>query len=442
MNNALVQGSFAFINGLTQGRKVKTNMKITTRKTSTLAIALAIPATSFAGASAAFAADDASTKEVTVDVNLGSDAADSDVTLLAGDEEVGTETADEDGKVSFSYDAEGAETLKVEVGGDTITLTDAKCTAVKDVTEGASEDSDDSSNTGDKRTSDGETASGVNDSKIASNSSNFNDGFKPTKDGFKSTDEAHDPNGNLSEQVGSNTNITDGQHKEKMDRIFGSSSATPKPSDEKENDSAEPSAEKTSESTKPSTGNSDGSSTRVAESLKSIEKNVEKNAATNKTVYGDTKDAEKLSGELKKLEKAEGVDKDKIEKVVGDLGKAIDDEKDGKSAIPAELQLDITDIAKTAIGTLAPQYSGIANTVIDAASGLLGGGSGGSIIDSAKSMLGIGGSNSGSDTTGSDIVGGDSGSVESPDVSSPSVEDTSASAPAPVSYTHLRAHET
>mgnify|MGYP007050657971 CR=1 FL=1 len=69
-------------------------MKITTRKASTLAIALAIPATSFAGGAAAFAADDAPTKEVTVDVNLGSDAADNEVKLLAGDEEVGTETAD------------------------------------------------------------------------------------------------------------------------------------------------------------------------------------------------------------------------------------------------------------------------------------------------------------------------------------------------------------
>ena len=67
----------------------------------------------------------------------------------------------------------------------------------------------------------------------------------------------------------------------------------------------------------------------------------------------------------------------------------------------------MTDLIKTAVGVVAPQYSGIANTAIDAASGLLGGGNGGSIIDSAKGMLGIGGNDSGSDVTGGDTTGAD-----------------------------------
>ena len=407
----LYKAHFTFINGLTQGRKVKINMKITTRKASTLAIALAIPATSFAGASAAFAADDASTKEVTVDVNLGSDAAESDVTLLAGDEEVGTETADEDGKVSFSYDAEGAETLKVEVGGDTVTLTDAKCTGVKESTENSSEDT-----TGDN-TSSGDTASGT-DTDVTDNSGSTagKTSTAPTASTPGSTSTA--PTSSDSEKP----SASDSEKPSASESTDASASDSAKPSDSKKpstSGSEKPSAS-ASDSAKPSdekpSGNTDGSATNVAEALKDIEKNTDKNVATNKEVHGDVKDAKKLSAELKKLEKAEGIDKSKVEKTVNGLNDVIKKQKDGKVTVPAELQAGATDLLKTAVGVLAPQYSGIANTAIDAASGLLGGGSGdgGSIIDAAKGALGLGGSDSGSDATGSDVSGGDTAGTDVP----------------------------
>ena len=425
----LYKAHFTFINGLTQGRKVKINMKITTRKASTLAIALAIPATSFAGASAAFAADDASTKEVTVDVNLGSDAAESDVTLLAGDEEVGTETADEDGKVSFSYDAEGAETLKVEVGGDTVTLTDAKCTGVKESTENSSEDT-----TGDN-TSSGDTASGT-DTDVTDNSGSTagKTSTAPTASTPGSTSTA--PTSSDSEKP----SASDSEKPSASESTDASASDSAKPSDSKKpstSGSEKPSAS-ASDSAKPSdekpSGNTDGSATNVAEALKDIEKNTDKNVATNKEVHGDVKDAKKLSAELKKLEKAEGIDKSKVEKTVNGLNDVIKKQKDGKVTVPAELQAGATDLLKTAVGVLAPQYSGIANTAIDAASGLLGGGSGdgGSIIDAAKGALGLGGSDSGSDVAGGDVAGGDTAGTDVPAGDTTGVDD---SAPAPAGDT-------
>ena len=424
----LYKAHFTFINGLTQGRKVKINMKITTRKASTLAIALAIPATSFAGASAAFAADDASTKEVTVDVNLGSDAAESDVTLLAGDEEVGTETADEDGKVSFSYDAEGAETLKVEVGGDTVTLTDAKCTGVKESTENSSEDT-----TGDN-TSSGDTASGT-DTDVTDNSGSTagKTSTAPTASTPGSTSTA--PTSSDSEKP----SASDSEKPSASESTDASASDSAKPSDSKKpstSGSEKPSAS-ASDSAKPSdekpSGNTDGSATNVAEALKDIEKNTDKNVATNKEVHGDVKDAKKLSAELKKLEKAEGIDKSKVEKTVNGLNDVIKKQKDGKVTVPAELQAGATDLLKTAVGVLAPQYSGIANTAIDAASGLLGGsGDGGSIIDTAKGVLGLGGSDSGSDVAGGDVAGGDTAGTDVPAGDTTGVDD---SAPTPAGDT-------
>lgn len=428
----LYKAHFTFINELTQGRKVKINMKITTRKASTLAIALAIPATSFAGASAAFAADDASTKEVTVDVNLGSDAAESDVTLLAGDEEVGTETADEDGKVSFSYDAEGAETLKVEVGGDTVTLTDAKCTGVKESTENSSEDTTEDT-TGDN-TSSGDTASGT-DTDVTDNSGNTagKTSTAPTASTPGSTSTA--PTSSDSEKP----SASDSEKPSDSESTDASASDSAKPSDSKKpstSGSEKPSAS-ASDSAKPSdekpSGNTDGSATNVAEALKDIEKNTDKNVATNKEVHGDVKDAKKLSAELKKLEKAEGIDKSKVEKTVNGLNDVIKKQKDGKVTVPAELQAGATDLLKTAVGVLAPQYSGIANTAIDAASGLLGGsGDGGSIIDTAKGVLGLGGSDSGSDVAGGDVAGGDTAGTDVPAGDTTGVDD---SAPAPAGDT-------
>lgn len=415
----LYKAHFNFINGLTQGRKVKINMKITTRKASTLAIALAIPATSFAGASAAFAADDASTKEVTVDVNLGSDAADSDVTLLAGDEKVGTETADENGKVSFSYDAKGAETLKVEVGGDTVTLTDAKCTGVKESTENDSGDS-----TGDN-TSSGDTASGTDtDETDNSGSTAGKTSTAPTASTPGSTSTAPTSSDSEKPSASESTDASASDSAKPSDSEKPSTSGSEKPS-ASASDSAKPSGEKPS-------GNTDGSATNVAEALKNIEKNADKNAATNKTIHGDTKDAKKLSGELKKLEKAEGIDKSQVEKTVNGLNDAIGKQKDGKVAIPAELQAGVTDLLKTAVGVVAPQYSGIANTAIDAASGLLGGsGDGGSIIDAAKGALGLGGSDSGSDATGSDVAGGDTTGTDVPAGDTGVAPDTAGDANAP-----------
>ena len=323
-------------------------MKITTRKASTLAIALAVPATSIAGTSAALAEDSTSGKEISINVNLGSDAADSDVTLLAGDEKVGTETADESGKVSFSYNGKDTEELTVEVDGESITLSDAQCTAEKNST--------------------GSTASG-------SDSASTGESTSPSSDPSSSTDPSGSDSSDSSKpDISSIVNkISD----KASSLINGAGSGTSGGSN-----SSDPSAESTA-SNKPSTEsrtdseNTDGSGSRTPEALEALEK-VEKqsdiNASTNKTIQGDAKEAEKLSKNLKKLESSKdaenlNLDRSKIKSTVNDLDKAIkEQEADGSIQITPELQEKIASLAKAAVGTAYPQYAPIANPVIDVSS--------------------------------------------------------------------------
>lgn len=323
-------------------------MKITTRKASTLAIALAVPATSIAGTSAALAEDSTSGKEISINVNLGSDAADSDVTLLAGDEKVGTETADESGKVSFSYNGKDTEELTVEVDGESITLSDAQCTAEKNST--------------------GSTASG-------SDSASTGESTSPSSDPSSSTDPSGSDSSDSSKpDISSIVNkISD----KASSLINGAGSGTSGGSN-----SSDPSAESTA-SNKPSTEsrtdseNTDGSGSRTPEALEALEK-VEKqsdiNASTNKTIQGDAKEAEKLSKNLKKLESSKdaenlNLDRSKIKSTVNDLDKAIkEQEADGSIQISPELQEKIASLAKAAVGTAYPQYAPIANPVIDVSS--------------------------------------------------------------------------
>lgn len=333
-------------------------MKITTRKASTLAIALAVPATSIAGTSAALAEDSTSEKEISINVNLGSDAADSDVTLLAGDEKVGTETADESGKVSFSYNGKDTEELTVEVDGESITLSDAQCTAEKNST-GSTASGSDSASTGESTSPSSDPSSSTDPS-----GSDSSDSSKP--DISSIVDKISDKASSLINGAGSGTS-------------GGSNSSDPSAESTASN---KPSAESTA-SNKPSTEsrtdseNTDGSGSRTPEALEALEK-VEKqsdiNASTNKTIQGDAKEAEKLSKNLKKLESSKdaenlNLDRSKIKSTVNDLDKAIkEQEADGTIQITPELQEKIASLAKAAIGTAYPQYAPIANPIIDVSS--------------------------------------------------------------------------
>lgn len=332
-------------------------MKITTRKASTLAIALAVPATSIAGTSAALAEDSTSGKEISINVNLGSDAADSDVTLLAGDEEVGTETADESGKVSFSYNGKDTEELTVEVDGESITLSDAQCTAAKDST-GSTASGSDSASTGESTSPSSDPSSSVDPSEDGSS-----DSSKP--DISSIVDKISGKASDLINGAGSG---------------IGGDSTSSDPSTES-TDSDDPSTESTSsekpsaDSTDPS--NTDGSGSRTPEALEALEK-VEKqsdiNASTNKTIQGDAKEAEKLSDNLEKLANSKdaedlNLDRSKIKSTINDLDKAIkEQEADGSIQISPELQEKIASLAKAAIGTAYPQYAPIANPIIDVSS--------------------------------------------------------------------------
>ena len=333
-------------------------MKITTRKASTLAIALAVPATSIAGTSAALAEDSTSGKEISINVNLGSDAADSDVTLLAGDEKVGTETADESGKVSFSYNGKDTEELTVEVDGESITLSDAQCTAEKNST-GSTASGSDSASTGESTSPSSDPSSSTDPS-----GSDSSDSSKP--DISSIVNKISDKASSLINGAGSGTS-------------GGSNSSDPSAESTASN---KPSAESTA-SNKPSTEsrtdseNTDGSGSRTPEALEALEK-VEKqsdiNASTNKTIQGDAKEAEKLSKNLKKLESSKdaenlNLDRSKIKSTVNDLDKAIkEQEADGSIQITPELQEKIASLAKAAVGTAYPQYAPIANPVIDVSS--------------------------------------------------------------------------
>lgn len=322
-------------------------MKITTRKASTLAIALAVPATSIAGTSAALAEDSTSEKEISINVNLGSDAADSDVTLLAGDEKVGTETADESGKVSFSYNGKDTEELTVEVDGESITLSDAQCTAEKNST-GSTASGSDSASTGESTSPSSDPSSSTDPS-----GSDSSDSSKP--DISSIVDKISDKASSLINGAGSGTS-------------GGSNSSDP---NTENTDPKETGTESTD------TENTDGSGSRTPEALEALEK-VEKqsdiNSSSNKTIQGDAKEAEKLSDNLKKLESSKdaenlNLDRSKIKSTINDLDKAIkEQEADGSIQISPELQEKIASLAKAAIGTAYPQYAPIANPIIDVSS--------------------------------------------------------------------------
>lgn len=330
-------------------------MKITTRKASTLAIALAVPATSIAGTSAALAEDSTSGKEISINVNLGSDAADSDVTLLAGDEKVGTETADKSGKVSFSYNGKDTEELTVEVDGESITLSDAQCTAEKNST-GSTASGSDSASTGESTSPSSDPSSSTDPS-----GSDSSDSSKP--DISSIVNKISDKASSLINGAGSGTS-------------GGSNSSDPST---ESTTSSKPSAESTT-SNKPSTEsrtdseNTDGSGSRIPEALENIEKQSDINSSSNKTIQGDAKEAEKLSKNLKKLESSKdaenlNLDRSKIKSTVNDLDKAIkEQEADGTIQITPELQEKIATLAKAAVGTAYPQYAPIANPVIDVSS--------------------------------------------------------------------------
>ena len=330
-------------------------MKITTRKASTLAIALAVPATSIAGTSAALAEDSTSGKEISINVNLGSDAADSDVTLLAGDEKVGTETADKSGKVSFSYNGKDTEELTVEVDGESITLSDAQCTAEKNST-GSTASGSDSASTGESTSPSSDPSSSTDPS-----GSDSSDSSKP--DISSIVNKISDKASSLINGAGSGTS-------------GGSNSSDPST---ESTTSSKPSAESTT-SNKPSTEsrtdseNTDGSGSRIPEALEKIEKQSDINSSSNKTIQGDAKEAEKLSKNLKKLESSKdaenlNLDRSKIKSTVNDLDKAIkEQEADGTIQITPELQEKIATLAKAAVGTAYPQYAPIANPVIDVSS--------------------------------------------------------------------------
>lgn len=357
MNNALASNYFIFYKKYITGAEGEKNMKITTRKASTLAIALAVPATSIAGTSAALAEDSTSGKEISINVNLGSDAADSDVTLLAGDEKVGTETADKSGKVSFSYNGKDTEELTVEVDGESITLSDAQCTAEKNST-GSTASGSDSASTGESTSPSSDPSSSTDPS-----GSDSSDSSKP--DISSIVNKISDKASSLINGAGSGTS-------------GGSNSSDPSTenTDPKETGTDSTDTEKPgTEST--DTENTDGSRSRTPEALEALEK-VEKqsdiNASTNKTIQGDAKEAEKLSKNLKKLESSKdaenlNLDRSKIKSTVNDLDKAIkEQEADGTIQITPELQEKIATLAKAAVGTAYPQYAPIANPVIDVSS--------------------------------------------------------------------------
>lgn len=347
MNNALASNYFIFYKKYITGAEGEKNMKITTRKASTLAIALAVPATSIAGTSAALAEDSTSGKEISINVNLGSDAADSDVTLLAGDEKVGTETADESGKVSFSYNGKDTEELTVEVDGESITLSDAQCTAEKNST-GSTASGSDSASTGESTSPSSDPSSSTDPS-----GSDSSDSSKP--DISSIVNKISDKASSLINGAGSGTS-------------GGSNSSDP---------STENTDPKETGTDSTDTENTDGSGSRTPEALEALEK-VEKqsdiNSSSNKTIQGDAKEAEKLSDNLKKLESSKdaenlNLDRSKIKSTINDLDKAIkEQEADGSIQISPELQEKIASLAKAAIGTAYPQYAPIANPIIDVSS--------------------------------------------------------------------------
>lgn len=315
-------------------------MRIATRKASTLAIALAVPAASLAGTTTALADEGSSSsqeKNVTVDVNLGSDAADSDVSLKAGGKEVANETADEDGKVSFSYDAKGSEKLTVEVDGESITLNDAQCTATKEST---------GSNSG-NTTSGNNTASAGNTSPGSGSSSASKTGGSNGSSDIK--DKVADKLSGLIDKAKSS--------------ISGATSGTSNANDNQDG--------KSGADNKPS-GNSDGSATSVNEALSGIEKKSHENVSSNKNIQGDTKDAQELSKSLKKLESAEGlektgIDKSQINDLTRELDNAIRHQEAGNIQITPDMQSKIASMAKSAVGAAAPEYAAIAGPVIDIA---------------------------------------------------------------------------
>ena len=99
-------------------------------KISAATLALALPVMSGASLGTALAADAPEANTVKVNVNLGKDAADSEVTLSAGGNDVETKTADGSGAVSFDYRPSGQpEQLTVTVDGETIVVSQAKCQA-------------------------------------------------------------------------------------------------------------------------------------------------------------------------------------------------------------------------------------------------------------------------------------------------------------------------
>lgn len=113
--------------GVQKVRDMKMNRKI-----SALAMTIAVPTAMFS-ATAANAADmDAAKSDQTLTIKMGKEAADSKVKLLGSDnKELDSQKVDKDGTVTFKYEVgeAGHENLSVEVDGEVIEVTGAKCVA-------------------------------------------------------------------------------------------------------------------------------------------------------------------------------------------------------------------------------------------------------------------------------------------------------------------------
>lgn len=352
-------------------------MKITARNTSALAIALAIPATSIAGAALA-SAQEAAGKEVSVNVNFGSDAADTDVTLKAGGKTVGNETTDDSGKVSFSYNSEGADTLEVEVDGETVTLSDAKCEAVKEIA-GA----------------DGNAAAGANTATDANGT-------------------ATDANGTA---TGADNTATG------ADNTASSASGIV---DNIRNRVSELAPNLPSIGNLPTDGSAEGVEPQSAVEDALIV--LDETTRANHDVDLDIKDAKEISNDLKKIakdgEKASGaVNTDVVEKAAKSIDKAVKDaEKKNKDnvTLSAHEQSLITDalesvdvgalvtgaVAATPAAPLAPLAGSLANNIKDKIIESIesNGDSSGSLIDRIKDRIS---GDDDSDNTAGDNTAGD-----------------------------------
>lgn len=397
-------------------------MKITARKASALAIALAIPASSIAVTP--FASAQEAGKEVAVNVNLGKDAADADVTLKAGGKTVGTKTASSSGKVSFSYKSKGAETLEVEVDGESITLSDAKCEAVKEST---------GVTTAGATNAGGDTTSAGNNTQAPAVVPPSNDGAAatpgakppaPGDDGEKKPGETTDPGADGEKKPGETTD-PNGQSGDKKEDATGGNNTDKK---EGEGQSGETNTPATNE-------NTDGSKSKV-ETQAAIDEALivlDEVQKEDLDVEISVDDAKEISNDAKALakegEKADGVvDVDLANKLVEDLDKSIkaaEQNGEDKVVLDAETQGAITDMLKsidiggmvssalgaTPFASAAPFVGKLANGLKNKILGGIGGNSsGGGLFGRLKNRITGKGGDSGSSNSAGSSAGSSTGS--------------------------------